>query len=188
MRGTSFMGSHRTGKTTLAKAYAEKHGIKFIPMSVAPAYEACGIPMGPVSFKDRMKIQDEAMMQYIENLEFANAPFITDRCFLDLLAYTLADYPQAPTEEESAWFREYCKKCRELTYYHFNTVVLIRPGIPIEKCGTSWAADGGVIAQVDACMLWAAEQTKGIRQMPKYISQHEMRLAHLEVLINESKL
>ncbi len=185
MKGNSLMGSHRTGKTTLAKAYAEKHGIDFIPMSVAPAYKACGIPMGPVTdFIDRMAIQDAALEIYEASLP-VEGNFITDRCYLDLLAYTLVDYPQNPTEHEATWFLSYTYKCIALNTQYFDKVMLLRPGIPLEECSTSWAADFGVVAKVDAAMLWAADQAPAaVYNLPREILVHERRLTALEVYLN----
>lgn len=186
MKGISLMGSHRTGKTTLAMAHAERQEIDFIPMSVSPAYKACGIPMGPVDdFADRMAIQEEAMKQYEAKLVNQEGKFITDRCFLDLLAYTLADYPQNPTEYEATWFLSYAYKCNALNAQFFNKVMLLRPGIPLQKCETSWAADFGLVAKVDACMLWAADQSaNNIFHLPKEILNHDRRLHSLEVFLN----
>jgi hypothetical protein len=166
--------------------YADKHNLEFIPMSVSPAYKACGVPMGPVSdYVDRMLLQDTALDQYVTRLEAAKSPFITDRCFLDLLAYALADYPQNPTDHEATWFLSYSYKCVALTAQYFDKVMLIRPGIPLEKCETSWAADMGVVAQVDACMLWAADQLESlVFQLPVHTTLHSARMAALEIYHN----
>jgi hypothetical protein len=184
MKGSSLMGSHRTGKTTLAKDYADNHGLEFIPMSVSPAYQVCGISMGHVDFTDRMLIQDTALDMYVAKLEANDKPFITDRCFLDLLAYTIIDYPQNPSEPEAAWFLSYSYKCTALTAMYFDRVILMRPGIPLEACTTSWAADSGVVSQVDAGMLWAADQLDMVQYMPKTCIDHKDRMRHLEVFIN----
>lgn len=186
MIGLSLMGSHRTGKTTLAKAYADKHDIDFIPMSVSPAYQVNGIPMGQVDdFVDRMLIQDTALNQYEFMLKNQNKPFITDRCFLDLIAYTLADYPESPTEHEATWFLSYAYKCNALNAQYFNKIMLVRPGIPLETCETSWAADFGIVAKVDACMLWAADQSSNdIYALPRETLLHDSRLKTLEVYAN----
>lgn len=183
------MGAHRTGKTTLAKAFADIREIEFIPMSVSPAYEACGIPMGPVTdFADRMAIQDASIKIYNNKLLAAKGTYITDRCFLDLVAYALIDFPQNPTEFESGWLQGYISKCRQLNHTHFNTVVLLRPALELVPDGTSWLADLGVVSQVDAGMLWAADMAGNVRKMPKYITNLDMRVSHLEALINEQKL
>jgi hypothetical protein len=189
IKGVSLMGAHRTGKTTLAKTYAGNREIKFIDMSVAPAYIECGIPMGPVTdFADRMVIQDAACKIYKNLLEDLTCEFITDRCFLDLVAYALIDFPQNPTKFESAWLINYIDKCRKLNQQYFSTVVLLRPAIELVPEGTSWSSSLGVVSQIDAGMLWAADMAGKVRKMPKYITKLDSRVSHLEVIVNESQL
>jgi hypothetical protein len=186
MKGISLMGSHRTGKTTLATEYATKHGITFIPMSVSTAYYANGIPMGKVDdFVDRMLIQETALKQYESRLKDQTEPFITDRCFLDLIAYSLADYPENPTEHEATWFLSYAYQCNALNAMYYDKIMLIRPGIPLESCETSWAADFGIVAKVDACMLWAGDQASNdIYILPREVLSPVSRLKSLEVYAN----
>jgi len=186
MKGVSLMGSHRTGKTTLAFEYALKHEITFIPMSVSTAYKVNGIPMGTVDdFADRMLIQETALKQYEGRVQNQDAPFITDRCFLDLIAYTLADYPDDPTDYEATWFLSYAYQCNALAAKYFDKIMMLRPGIPLETCETSWAADFGIVAKVDACMLWAADQSSNdIYTLPREILLPEKRLHTLEVYAN----
>ena len=187
MKATALMGAHRTGKTTLAKAYADQYAMDFIPMSVSPAYVACGVPMGPVNYATRMDIQDTVIQMYESDIRLAlskNKPIITDRCFLDLLAYALADYPQTPSEKEALWFMNYTYKCLALNAQYFNKVMLIRPGIPLEVCETSWAADMGVVAQVDASMLWAADHAGTVYTLGKECLTLDNRLRMLKVYID----
>lgn len=187
MQTMALMGSHRVGKTTLAKAYAEKHDLDFVSCSVSPAYKALGIPMGtPTEFSVRMTIQDTALTMYTKALNEQVATgrnFIADRCFLDLVGYTLADFPNNASAEESVWLSEYVDKCVTLNQQYYHSVVLIRPGIPIKEDMTSWSAESGVIDKVDACMLWAADLTEdAVFKIPKMVIDLDQRIDILEVI------
>src|SRR3569832_345872 len=52
-------GAHRTGKTSLAKAYAKKHGIAFMETSVSAIFKELGLdPAASFDFKTRLDIQE----------------------------------------------------------------------------------------------------------------------------------
>jgi len=191
MRTVALMGAHRTGKTTLAKAYADSKGCDFVSCSVSPAYVQLNIPMGTqVNFLTRMAIQDTALNLYQNSLNTqltTGREFISDRCFLDLVAYTLADYPNTATPDEATWLADYTEKCLRLNEEYFHSVALIRPGIPLSEDVTSWSGDKGVIDKVDACMLWVAELAgDSVFSIPKEALDLTKRLKILEVINNES--
>ncbi len=191
MKTVALMGAHRTGKTTLAKAYADKHGWDFVSCSFSPAYKAVGIPMGKeTNFIERMLLQDTALKLYEDLLNTqitTDKDFISDRCFLDLIGYALADFPNNANEDNSMWLREYIDNCLSLNQQYFHSVAFIRPGIPLTEDITSWGGSSGVVNKVDACMLWVAEQAgDSIYPIPKTTIDLNERLDVLEVIANES--
>lgn len=191
MKAVALMGAHRTGKTTLAKAFAEKKGWDFVSCSVSPAYKAVGIPMGEeTNFSERILIQDTALKLYTQSLNkqlTTGKDFISDRCFLDLIAYTLADFPNTASTGESVWISDYINKCLLLNQQYFHSVALLRPGIPLKEDMTSWGSSSGIVDKVDACMLWSAEQAKDIVfPIPKETLDLNERLTLLEVIASES--
>src|SRR3569832_1283795 len=84
-------GAHRTGKTSLAKAYAKKHGIAFMETSVSAIFKELGLdPAASFDFKTRLDIQEvilerlDAMYSMVAPVSFA----IVDRTPIDMLGYT----------------------------------------------------------------------------------------------------
>lgn len=170
IRSIALMGSHRTGKTRLAENLAEKLDYEFVSFSFNPAYKALGIKMGvEVDFDTRIKLQEHAISMYQEALDAVlreGKPFISDRCFLDLIGYTLSELPSDPKPEHSEWLDQYIERCIQLTKMYYGAVFLLRPGIDAVADETSWSADPVVINKVDACMLWAAVESGTVTILP----------------------
>jgi len=128
-------GSHRTGKTTLAKMYAEMNGIDFVQTDSAGVFARMGLdPREDYPFAVRLDIQREilndAALLYIGNKH--QHGFITDRTPLDMLAYTTADVQRSNlTAEDSEAFMKYQKECFDITNRHFVLVMVVQPGIPL---------------------------------------------------------
>ena len=86
-------GSHRVGKTTLAKLYAEKHGFAFVQTSVSAIFKELGLdPAQTYDFATRLTVQEEILKRLDKTFaEHAGQAAITDRTPLDFLAYTMGD-------------------------------------------------------------------------------------------------
>jgi len=128
-------GSHRTGKTSLARAYAEKQKIAFVETSVSAIFRELGHdPATAFDFKTRLDIQEvilDRLDQVYGKLDPA-ALAITDRTPIDMLAYTMAEAVGAAVgEAEQARFARYTQRCLEVTNKRFSTLVLLQPGIPL---------------------------------------------------------
>lgn len=130
-----YTGSHRTGKTTLAKAIAEKNEWLFVPTSMTSIWEKIGFdPSKPVTMEERIKAQMIALDE-IEEL-YRGLPkdevVVLDRTPVDMAAYTLAEaIPGNITEEQSELVRQYVVKCAELTNKHFGLLLIVQPGIEV---------------------------------------------------------
>ncbi len=85
-------GSHRSGKTTLAKELAARNGLKFLQTDVSDVFVELGLsPKQPLSYPLRLQVQ-EAILTRLENLYARQtAPFIADRSPYDVMGYTMAE-------------------------------------------------------------------------------------------------
>ena len=128
-------GAHRTGKTSLAKLYADKHGIKFVETSVSSIWRELGYdPAMTYDFETRLMVQEEILNRIDAKLaEHAGTEFITDRTPLDMAAYTLADAigDRVPDSCQQR-LKNYVQACFDSTNRRFGVVCLIQPGIPIK--------------------------------------------------------
>ena len=128
-------GSHRTGKTTLARTFAEKHGVQFLETSVSAIFKELGKdPALPMTFTERLDVQ-EVVLERLEMM-YASADLktgsITDRTPLDLIAYTMADaIGDAVPEDQQERFAAYVNRCFDVTSRYFCTVALVQPGIAL---------------------------------------------------------
>ncbi len=123
-------GSHRTGKTTLAKAVSIRTRMTFHRTSTSEVFKEHGMdPSKPMDFGKRIWIQHK-ILDAAEKLWQAGDRFITDRTPLDMAAYTLADI-QGATEVDFSELESYLNRCFEVTNRLFKVLVLIQPGIPL---------------------------------------------------------
>lgn len=128
-------GSHRSGKTTLARRYAEKTGALFVETPVSAVFTEFGAdPQETMTFERRMDIQ-ERVMERLETLYRAGAlseKAIADRTPLDMAAYTLANCHNASVPaDQQARLAKYIDKCFDVTNKYFTCIVLVQPGIEI---------------------------------------------------------
>lgn len=148
-------GAQRLGKTTLAKAYAEQHDVKFVATSASATFERLGLdPKRDYPFDVRLRIQQEILRDCNRLYEKSGVRFITDRTPIDFLGYTLADvtrenvpYALAP---ELARYIEDCYACAN---HHFTTIVLVQPGIKLIDEPGKAPANPSYIEHLSALML-----------------------------------
>lgn len=129
------LGSHRTGKTTLAKAYAQKHDLAFVETSVSAIFKSLGLdPAAKFTFSERLDIQEEVLRVVDKSYDKINSLYgaIADRTPLDMLAYTMSEaIGDSVSEKDQARFEAYARKCFEVTNRRFSCVILVQPGIPV---------------------------------------------------------
>lgn len=131
-------GGHRTGKTTLARAFAEAEGLTFVQTGTTQVFELLGKdPKADYPVGERLAIQ-EAILFALEKQYAAAATlgpvFIADRCPVDLAGYMLADVQRSTLAGEPAiadMVNDYVRRCIESTNRWFATVVLVQPGIAL---------------------------------------------------------
>jgi len=124
-------GSHRTGKSTLARLVAKRSGIPFIKTTTTEVFTQLGLhPAARFDFTTRLAVQRRILQVYEDAWHTAREPFITDRTPIDLLAYTFADI-QGNTKVNDDELDAYVADCYAATNRYFKSLVLIQPGIPL---------------------------------------------------------
>lgn len=130
-----FCGAHRTGKTTLAKALAEKYGYEFINGSATRVFERFGVlPNQLLSVSKKFEIQTALLDDYLERV-VGCTHFVTDRTPLDYIAYTMAEMSTAACsaddmvrDEQVEFFIERCHRAMKET---LDAAILVPPAIPV---------------------------------------------------------
>ncbi|WP_425953272.1 AAA family ATPase [Ralstonia pseudosolanacearum] len=166
-------GPHRTGKTTLAKAFSTDAGIPFIVTSTSAVFAKHGLdPAAPMDFGTRLFIQDKVLDAAVEVWDGAGrGQWITDRTALDMLMYTLADI-QGDTDADPAVVGKYAARCFEVTAEFFGRLVLVQPGIPLIYEAGKAALNSAYIEHLSALLLGlchSEENLVPIRVIPKRV-------------------
>ncbi|CAB4121763.1 AAA domain containing protein [uncultured Caudovirales phage] len=149
------IGAHRTGKTTLAKAYAEEMEVPYVETSSSAVFERLGYsPKVDYDFGTRMIIQnailDDAIVKYSQH----TGMFVTDRTPIDMLAYTIADIQrQNLSLEQSREFIKYFHRCFEESNKRFMCLTLIQPGIEIVDAPGKAPANPAYMEHLNTIML-----------------------------------
>lgn len=130
-------GAQGVGKTTLAKAYADKHGAIFVETSVSKVIRAFGYDpsRADYDFSTRLDIQEEVLKQVdaIYSCVPVGIDAVADRTPLDMLAYTMSEaIGNNVLPEDQERFAAYVQKCFEVTNKRFSAIVLVQPGIPLQ--------------------------------------------------------
>ncbi|CAO3459581.1 hypothetical protein [Azospirillum argentinense] len=122
-------GAHRSGKSTLAKALSERLGLPYLDANVTPELLARGFDqVAPMSAERRLACQEMRLELFAAKIAAAPRPCITDRSFLDIAAYSLAELTRM--QEDPALggaVAEHVERCVHLTRLHFDHLIALRP-------------------------------------------------------------
>lgn len=133
--GCGLAGAHRTGKTTLAKAVAEKMEIPFLTTSASKIATDLGIKIGlDMPFDQRQEFQEAALLSFEELYADGGESkmFITDRTPIDLAAYVMtAWHPAIATDRHHEWAMDYVKRCIDATNRWFFQITILQPSSAI---------------------------------------------------------
>jgi len=186
MSGIGLSGAHRTGKSTLAKAFAEAFGIKYVASVTSDVIRGYGLdPADDCDFDLRLRIQWEILrvheLAYVET----KGMFITDRTPLDFLAYTLADVTRDNlTFEQGEELMRYKSACIGVINKHFNVLTVIQPGIEFIEAPGKPRNNRAYSDHINAiiCGLASAEKDIGITTtyLPKHLLDINARVAAIE--------
>lgn len=133
-------GAQGTGKTTLAKAFAQKQDIPVILTSTTQVMHSLGLdPAADYPLATRIASQ-RAILHAFER-QYAHAQevspvFISDRTPLDLIAYMLADIQRTTVLDEPELAKlvtDYVTDCYAALNRFFATVLIVQPGLPIQR-------------------------------------------------------
>jgi len=140
-------GSHRTGKTTLAKHLSQTLDIPFIPTQTNNIFAQHGLhPAQPLEFKTRLSIQQQILESAI-NL-WQTQTYVTDRTPIDFMAYTLADI-QGTTPDEFTQLENYLMTCFQATDEFFTQLIIIQPAIPLIQAPGKAALNRGYMEHLN---------------------------------------
>jgi hypothetical protein len=128
-------GAHRTGKSTLARAFSEQSGVPYVEVRTGDIYAACGLdPKLDYDFETRLAVQVKVLEGAVALYRHAGVQFIADRTPLDFLAYTMADVLRETVRGRAeAAFSDYMRACIAATNEHFTSLFLVQPGIPLQE-------------------------------------------------------
>ncbi len=124
-------GAHRTGKTTLAIALADRLNMPFVRTTTSQVFAQLGLdPAEPMDFQTRLFVQNHVLDAAQQVWQNSATPFISDRTPIDMIAYTLGDI-QGKTEVDFDLLNQYIDRCFASTNQFFQNLVIIQPGIPL---------------------------------------------------------
>ena len=126
-------GTQRSGKTTIARAYADKFGVQFIASSASACFAELGLdPQKTYDFKTRLDVQELILERFEAFYKTASIKHgaIADRTPLDLIAYTMADaVNDSVPEDQQERFAKYIDRCFEVLNKYFSFVMVVPPAI-----------------------------------------------------------
>lgn len=131
--GIGFAGAHRTGKTTLAKAFAEKYEIPFVQTSISMTFRDLGYdPAKDYDLPTRLKIQNVVLDNEITKWSSYADTFVSDRTPIDMIAYTLASAHQEEiTTDLDIQLQNYINRCIDVNNTYFGYVFEVLPAIQV---------------------------------------------------------
>lgn len=124
-------GSHRVGKSTLARLIACEMDLPYIPVSVssAPVWEKSRIsPADNITFAERVATQYGVLEH---GMQCINAPGVYDRTFLDFVAYLYSNIDSTCSDLFAVEVDKFVEKC-VFEMDRFDKIIIVQPGIPVE--------------------------------------------------------
>lgn len=127
----AFSGAHRTGKTTLAKAVAERMGLPFVDTNVTAELKAAGFDqVADLDLATRLACQQKRLELHMQKVAAAPRPSIWDRSPLDIAAYTIAEFAMHSDPALATEAKNLVDACLDYTARHYDTVIVVPP-LPI---------------------------------------------------------
>ena len=184
-----FSGAQRTGKTTLAKAFAERHadsGWTYVEFSASAVLAKHGhTAKDEVDIAKRFYLQRKILEQFDAQMSCSRLGArhaTTDRTPLDFLSYLQADitrgFPGA-LEKEYADFERDCLAVLASTC--FSTVV-VQPGISLVEDPKSAQASPAFMTHFNNTMLGISLPLIAVHVLPADILDLDKRLDYLNFL------
>lgn len=132
--GLGLCGASRSGKSTLARAWSETHGVNYVTLSTVEVLKSIGFDCKEiVTVDDRITAQKAMVKRAYDVFTSANRTnFVSDRTPLDIAAYMLADIPMAAelTDRQHRMIGEIVEDCFDITNQCFRGLLLLPPVLP----------------------------------------------------------
>lgn len=184
--GIGLSGAHRTGKTTLAQAFAQRNNIPFVRTSASEVFQIIGKdPKLDYPIEERILIQEAILYAFERQYKYASeqsSVWISDRTPIDLASYMLADVQRetlAGQEEMAQFVLNYVSRCIESANRWFQTMILIQPGIPLVNApGKAGICPANIehINLIQVGLFYSGDLHSGHYLMPRKFTSLEDRL------------
>lgn len=179
-----FCGAQRTGKTTLARLFAQARGFRFVQTTVRQALAAAGFhAQDQYDIETRITAQEvvlDALLPQWESMVGHNS--VCDRTPLCLKAYMEADvlrnFPQDAAVEDRyfAFMQRLDDACTM-----FDKQVLVQPGIKLVPDPDAGQCSVPYIEHFNNLMLGYSTQYD-VAVMPRHVQSIEDRLSFINVI------
>lgn len=188
-------GAHRGGKSTLARAYAEKHKLEYLASPVSSIFRELGYdPSITYDFTTRLDIQEEILKrldkQYAEVRGIRMV--VTDRTPIDMLAYTLGDVNgQTLRAADEPRLKQYIKNCFEVMNKRFSVLLVVQPGIPVLwEEGKASLSDGYIEHVASLVLGFSVDERMSVPHfyIPRHMLDPVERLTALEYAVNRTRI
>lgn len=121
-------GAERTGKSTLAQAYAQERGITYVPSQASAIFRSMDLPVGPLPPQTRVEVQHRILDGYLAQLAMVEGQAVCDRSPLDMAAYLMLDLQGTDFDYKAV--EHYLDRCYGALNRYGTALVLVQPGIP----------------------------------------------------------
>lgn len=187
-------GAHRVGKTSLARAFAEKHGLEFVETSASAIFSEMRLdPAATYDFSTRLTVQEEILKRFdaLYASHIGTDLAITDRTPLDMLAYTMAEaIGDTVMAEDQKRFKRYAQACFDVTNKRFGVLLVVQPGIEIVPAKGKAAANAAYIEHLSSLILGLSvdERVKAAHfYIPRYMVDMDERIGALEFAVGRAR-
>lgn len=167
-------GAHRTGKTTLAKAFSEYSGMPFLQTGASHVFASMGLdPKVDYPMDVRLEIQKRILDSFEQQCRpHSSYPFITDRTPVDFMAYTIADIQRENVRDKlSTDIERYLRDCIDVSNSLFPTLIVLQPGIPLVEAEGKAPANVPYIEHINH-LIMGIVVSEAIQSMHFYIPRH----------------
>lgn len=156
-------GSHRTGKTTLARAFVEQNpSWNLVETTVSGVYAEMGLdPKVMYPFKKRLEIQRRILDTLTKQYQQGGMRFVADRTPLDFIGYTLSDVTRSYDGSLDKEIASYIDDCYAITNTYFSMILVVQPGLDkVEEAAMKAPANLGYMEHLNMLILGAATDTR----------------------------
>jgi len=172
------VGSHRSGKSTLAKALAERLDIPYFDASVSKIMSEGGFNgVADLPMIKRIEAQEYLIEKHWELTQKLPRPFITDRSPLDMIGYMLGEVTMHNTGPQLAErIQRYVKRCLWVTDNTYAGVIILRPLPVYEVDPTKPPENRAYQSLIQTIVEGSARQCSWISTATLSTDIHEIRM------------